>query len=313
MDVAHRYDVDGIHIDDYFYPYPVAEGGAEVQFPDDASWAAYRTSGGTLSRGDWRRSNISALIERIYKGLKAERRQALFGISPFGIPRPGQPPVARGFDQYDKLYADTVLWLNKGWCDYWTPQLYWKLDAPQQPYRALLEYWIEQNTEKRHVWPGLFTSRVGDSWGNWEPKEILDQIGATRDTPGASGHVHFSMKALQRDRNGLVAPLREETYREPALIPPSPWLDQDAPAAPEVEARIEGGEVVLALKPGAGEPPFLYAIQARRGGRWNLRVLPAGSEPIKLDDASPAAEVAVTAVDRLGNASPPVVHKVQTP
>ena len=308
MDVARRYDVDGLHIDDYFYPYPVAGPveGQELPFPDDPSWQAYQASGGGLARDDWRRRNINELIERVYKGLKAEKPQVQFGISPFGIPRPGQPPVVRGFDQYEKLYADTVLWLNRGWCDYWTPQLYWPIDAPQQPFRALLEYWVEQDTQHRHVWPGLFTSRVGQGGTrNWEPREIVDQIEVIRETPGASGAVHFSMKALLRDQCGLADRLEQGPYAKPALVPPSPWLDDQPPAPPEFDWLHDAGETSLSLRPGVGGTPFLYAVRFRnKEGAWSLSLHPAEMPIVPaLGDIDPNAEVVVTAVDRLGNES----------
>src|SRR5688572_16637513 len=141
MDVVERYDVDGIHIDDYFYPYPVQDKEKnEVDFPDDPSWKRYQESGGKLSRHDWRRENINRMMKKIYEGTKKRKPWVRFGISPFGIWKPGYPQVVQGFNQYEKLYADAKLWLNKGWLDYWTPQLYWKLSAPAQPYEPLLNW-----------------------------------------------------------------------------------------------------------------------------------------------------------------------------
>ena len=177
-DLVRRYDLDGIHMDDYFYPYPVNDPatGEELDFPDEPSWNAYRAAGGQLERADWRRHNVSALIEAMYGAIKREKPRVMLGISPFGIPRPGLPEGVVGFDQYAKLYADTVRWLREGWCDYWSPQLYWKVDAPGQPYRPLLEYWLSQNAKERHMWPGLSISRVGDGEKGYAPEEILRQI-----------------------------------------------------------------------------------------------------------------------------------------
>ena len=204
LDVVNRYDVDGIHIDDYFYPYKEYLTDKETKkvsdFPDDPSWARYQESGGTLSRDDWRRDNVNRLIERIYKGIKRIKPHMQFGISPFGIAKPGRPSTVKStFSQYDTLYADAQLWWNKGWCDYYTPQLYWKVGS-DQPYEDLVEWWANENTYGRHLWPGLFTSRVGDgSEKAFAVNDIIEQIYVTRDTAGATGHVHFSMKALQRD------------------------------------------------------------------------------------------------------------------
>ena len=108
MDVVRRYDIDGVHFDDYFYPY------GDGTFPDDSTWAEYLTGGGSLSRGDWRREAVNTLIRRVYQGIKKEKPHVKFGVSPFGIWRPGFPPSIAGFDQYGVLYADAKLWLNEG-------------------------------------------------------------------------------------------------------------------------------------------------------------------------------------------------------
>ena len=132
MDITRRYDVDGIHIDDYFYPYP----SGSTPFPDDATYAAYLIGGGTMSLADWRRDNVNRMIRRIHDGIKSVKRHVKFGISPFGIYRPGQPggmpnPI-RGLDQYSRIYADPKLWLQNGWLDYLAPQLYWAIAPPAQ-------------------------------------------------------------------------------------------------------------------------------------------------------------------------------------
>jgi uncharacterized lipoprotein YddW (UPF0748 family) len=219
LDVVRRYDIDGIHIDDYFYPYKEKDSqGKIIPFPDDDTWAEYQKSGGTLSRDDWRRAAVNTFIERMYTETKALKPWVKVGISPFGIWRPGNPEGIKGFDQYGELYADAKLWLNKGWVDYWTPQLYWAIDKNEQSFPKLLEWWVGENTQHRHVWPGLGTYRHS-------PKEIVAQIEATRRQPGAIGHVHFSMKTIMRNRDGIVDALKE-VYKEPAVVPASPWLKE---------------------------------------------------------------------------------------
>ncbi len=239
MDVVERYDVDGVHIDDYFYPYPEAareddDTAGVIPFPDDESYKKYTAAGGKLNRADWRRQNIDTLIHRIYDGIKARKKSVQFGISPFGIPRPGLKGIeyVRGFDQYDKLYADTVKWLKNGWCDYFVPQLYWKVGAPQQPYLGLLRWWTENNPKGRHIYGGLFTGRVSDAEDSWSPDEILGQIMITRLTPGAGGNVHFSEKSFDSNRAGISEKLRDGLYARQALTPQSPWLDSLEPGAP---------------------------------------------------------------------------------
>lgn len=126
MDLVRRYDIDGVHFDDYFYPYREYNKGED--FPDSTSWAAYKARGGKMSRGDWRRDAVNSFISSLYTAIKKEKRQVKFGLSPFGIWRPGYPESACCFDQYDVLYADAKRWLNKGWIDYFSPQLYWPIN-----------------------------------------------------------------------------------------------------------------------------------------------------------------------------------------
>jgi len=302
LDVVRRYDVDGIHLDDYFYPYPVADPNtkAEIDFPDDASWSREHEGDDPKARADWRRENISRMVRELYEGIKKTKPHVMFGVSPFGIPRPGKPKGVVGFDQYAKLYADTETWLQEGWCDYWTPQLYWKVDAPGQPYRPLLEYWISINQQKRHVWPGLSISRIGRGDTGYAPEEIFRQIEIMRETPGADGVVLFSMKVLSENRRGLATSLAEGLFKEPALVPASPWLDDKAPAAPKLKADKAGR---IAVEPGAKEGPGWWVIQARRGDAWTTQVIPGVA---KLIDLGPEAadEASVFRISRTGIAGP---------
>ena len=225
VDVVRRYDVDGIHIDDYFYPYPIAapDGGGDLDFPDEPSWAKYRLSGGSLPREDWRRANVDALIERIHAAVHREKPRVLFGVSPFGLGRPDlRPPAIAGFSPYDKLHADVELWLARGWLDYLAPQLYWPIDAPAQPFGPLLDYWTAANTAGQHVWPGLFTSRIDGTASSWSAQEIMNQLALTR-ARHVDGHIHFSMSALMQNRDGIADRLTA-AYATPALVPESPWL-----------------------------------------------------------------------------------------
>jgi uncharacterized lipoprotein YddW (UPF0748 family) len=223
LDVVRRYDIDGVHLDDYFYPYQEKDAaGRPIPFPDDDTWAAYQKKGGTLSRDDWRRHAVNRFIERLYKGVKLVKPWVKVGISPFGIWRPGNPPGIAGFDAYAGLYADSRLWLREGWVDYFTPQLYWPIKQEKQSYPKLLAWWRDQNPKGRHIWPGLIPSRVTGGERGWPAQEIADQIRITREQ-GAGGNIHFSMKALMRNRGGVADKLKE-VYSEPAQVPPTPWL-----------------------------------------------------------------------------------------
>lgn len=301
LDVVRRYDVDGVHLDDYFYPYPIADPKtkAEIDFPDDASWKREHSGNDPAARADWRRDNMNQMVRGLYEGIKKAKPHVLFGISPFGIPRPGKPAGVVGFDQYAKLYADTETWLASGWIDYWTPQLYWKIESKGQPFRPLLDYWISINEKARHVWPGLSASRIGAEPGQgYDPEEILNQIRIIREAPGEDGVVLFSMKPLLQDRRGIATTLAEGLFREPALIPASPWLGDQAPSAPVLAA--DGGRV--AVKPGPGAPPALWAVQSRKGDAWTTRIVPAATTP-KLPQ-TPADEVVVSGVSRSGVVGP---------
>jgi len=302
LDVVRRYDIDGVHMDDYFYPY--AEPGADKQpipFPDDDTWADYQKAGGKLSRADWRRDAVNRFVERLYREVKKEKKWVTVGISPFGIWRPGHPEGIEGFDQYEGLYADAKKWLNEGWVDYFTPQLYWPIKQERQSYPKLLAWWAGENTRMRHVWPGNIPSRVGRTEKGFPASEIVDQIVATREQAGATGNIHFSMKALMNNTGG-VADAMARVYGEPALVPASPWLDDQPPAKPAAEWSAERKE--LQVTAGAGEPARLFVIRKRAAGKWEARIYAAvGKKELRVAYASTPDLLVVTAVDRTGNES----------
>ncbi|CAN5709503.1 glycoside hydrolase family 10 protein [soil metagenome] len=299
LDVVRRYDIDGVHIDDYFYPYKERDkAGRIIDFPDERSWSRYRAAGGSLSRDDWRRQNVDQFVERLYTEIKREKRSVRFGVSPFGIWRPGYPAQVRGLDAYTELYADARKWLVSGWLDYFAPQLYWPVAQHAQSYPVLLDWWVEQNHHGRHIWPGNFTSRVGpDRARNWPAAELLEQIQLTRHRPGATGNVHFSMRTLMGDPDGLSGQL-SAAYREPALVPASPWLGGARPAPPRVTMRTNGEGAVLDIANGPGVAPWLIAIRSRRGSHWTTEILPGRTVSHVLNSRPDA--VVVTAIDRLG-------------
>lgn len=304
-DVLRRYDVDGVHIDDYFYPYPVVVNGIEQPFPDDDSYARYTLAGGLLARDDWRRANVDAMVQALHRTVRALRPQARLGISPFGLGRPDRRPAGiSGFSQYDKLFADVERWFDEGWLDYLAPQLYWPLDRAGQNFARLLDYWIGGNRHQRHLWPGLFTSSVRASAAEpasaraWPARELLDQVAALRQRPAADGHIHFSMAALMQDRDGVATLLQFGPYAEAALPPATPWLEATAPAAPALDLegrqlRVQAGTASTA----SGATVARWAVWRRVGGAWRFAV--AAPAETLLDVAS-ADLVAVAAVGRTG-------------
>jgi uncharacterized lipoprotein YddW (UPF0748 family) len=317
-DLLRRYALDGIHIDDYFYPYPVlanpaaGAGSAELPFPDDDSYARHRLAGGLLAREDWRRANVDALVRELHSTVHRVRPGTRFGISPFGIGRPDRrPPGITGFSQYDKLFADVESWLAQGWLDYLAPQLYWPIERPGQRFDALLAHWQGEvaalsPAPQRHLWPGLFTSQVrqraDDATGprSWPASELLAQLALLR-REGASGHIHFSMKALMQDRDGLASALAngpDAPYAHSALVPATPWLDPRVPAAPTL--RAEGAAVQIVPAP---ENPSAarWAVWRRVQGRWRFAVLPGAARGFAADGAE---RIAVSAVSATGVEGP---------
>lgn len=196
-DIVKRYDIDGLHYDDYFYPYP-KKG---VAFPDQAN---FKASGGRMSLSDWRRNNINEMVRDIYSTVKAARSGCEVGISPFGIWKPGNPPGVTGMNQYEELFADPKLWMERGWCDYIVPQLYWSLDSKGQPFEQLLKWWCA-NAGRTRVVAGLGAYRINES--KWPASEIVNQINVCNKTRGCKGYAVFSMKVLMKNSGGLATAL----------------------------------------------------------------------------------------------------------
>ncbi len=304
-DVVSRYDIDGIHIDDYFYPYKEKDAaGKIIPFPDDDTWEAYQKAGGRLSRDDWRRDAVNTFVQQMYTQTQKIKPWVKVGISPFGIWRPGHPEGIAGFDQFAELYADAKLWLNEGWCDYYTPQLYWPIAQEKQSFPKLLEWWRKQNTQKRHLWPGLYTSRVTGAEKGWKATEIRDQIALTRQMVEPPGVIHFSMKALVRNSGGIADEL-QKTYAEPALVPETPWLAEGKapPAAPTL--RRAGATLQVQATAGAR----FVVVQTLAGTDWKTRVVGLTADGAAAIPVPEGERVRVYVLDRTGRISEPVELK----
>ena len=290
IDVVRRYDIDGVHLDDYFYPYP--KGG--LKFPDGKSPAQ-------------RRAYVDQFVSSLYSSVKKEKPWVRVGISPFGIWRPGVPSgIEAGLDSYDHLAGDSRKWLKNGWVDYLAPQLYWRISPQKQSFPKLLEWWRDQGS--RPVWPGIATSRIKSSDDPGRPaSEITSQIDLTRKIGrNWNGHIHWSVSSLMANRDGIVQRL-SGSYTQPAAVPPMPWITKRSPQSPGVGALVKAGNTSIRWQPCASTARV--AIQARNGRSWHtVRIAPAraGSLSIPRADA-----IAVTALDRYGNASPPKVLAVQ--
>lgn len=298
MDVVKRYDVDAVQFDDYFYPYPEKNFyGHEMNFPDDATWRKY---GPDLAHDDWRRANVNQFIQSAYQSIKAEKPWVKFGVSPFGIWRPKTPASVRGLDAYASLYADSRLWLAKGWLDYCTPQLYWAVDAPQQSFPVLLNWWTQQNIKGRHLWTGLNAAATG---GKFATDEIARQIKVIRTQPGASGEIFYHLRSVL-DSRSLNDSVRLQ-YLQTALVPPSPWLDATPPDKPKLTVMENRGGQRVHWESAGNEPAWLWVLQSRTNNAWTTEILPANQTTRTFFNAPPDA-LAIRAVDRLGNLSAPV-------
>ena len=286
MDVVRRYDIDGVHLDDYFYPYP--KGG--LVFSDGKTPAQ-------------RRAYIDGFVSNLYTSVKGQKPWVRVGISPFGIWRPGVPAgIEAGLDSYEQLAGDSRKWLKSGWVDYLAPQLYWRISPEKQSFTALLGWWRQQGS--RPVWPGIATERIQSSEDPGRPaSEIIRQIELSRKIGDSwNGHIHWSAKSLVSNRGGIATQLAK-TYTQQAAIPPMPWVNNKAPAAPGVSASVDAKNTVVHWVPDAGTAKI--AVQAKNDGTWRtLKIVYAGAGQTTIPRAD---AIAVTSLDRYGNASPPKV------
>ncbi|MDR5591342.1 glycoside hydrolase family 10 protein [Christiangramia sp. SM2212] len=301
MDIVKRYDIDGVHFDDYFYPYASYNG--KKDFPDEKSWQKYLASGGELSRGDWRRKNVNDFVERIAEDIKAEKSFVKFGISPFGIWRPGFPKGINGMDQYEELYADAKLWLNKGWIDYFTPQLYWPTRQVGQSFPVLLGWWESENVVGRHVWPGINLGLEDKEENKGEiASQILISRGILRDNPGT---VHWNIGPLMKN-DSLAKSLKNGPYLKNAIVPASPWLDDEAPTTPNFEVKVSSENIQLKWVRD-NEDIFRSVVYYRyKDSNWEFKILNLNSATFEIPKVSQEKmldKIGVTSVDRTGNQS----------
>ena len=246
-----------------------------------------------MARDDWRRANIDVFIERMYREVHAIKPGVVVGISPFGIWRPGYPESVRGLDAFATIYADSRKWLQQGWVDYFVPQLYWSIAAPQQSFPALLDWWIGENVHGRYIWPGLAAYRVQNgSASALTLDEIPSQIGIDRQRPTAPGHILFNTKSVLKRNGGVIATLARDVYTAAAIVPAFTWLDSLPPPAPAIE--VSGG--MLRITGAAGEESRWWAVRAHvpsrwtwlghRSSPWTTRLVFAGQRAIAIDGAT---------------------------
>ena len=287
LDVVRRYDIDGVHLDDYFYPYP----SGNLRFNDGKTPAQ-------------RRAVVDAFVSQLYSSVKKQKPWVRVGISPFGIWRPDVPDgIEAGVDAYEHLAADARKWLQNDWVDYMAPQLYWRISPQKQSYPVLLEWWRAQGT--RPVWPGIATTRIQSTEDPGRPaSEIINQIELSRKLGGQNyvGHLHWSAKGLMKNQGGISTALRK-VYTQPAAVPPMPWLSKSVPAQTAASASASGSNATVRWP--APQGISKVAVQARKSGVWHtIAIVPASVGSIS---TTRAEAFAVTSFDRYGNSSTPKI------
>jgi len=305
LDVVKRYDVDGVVFDDYFYPYPEKGwSGAPMNFPDDASWKK-RSVPETIAipRDDWRRANINQFVQKISASVHAAKPWVQFGISPFGIWRPGVPAGidAHALDAYGRLYADAPLWLRNGWVDFLAPQLYWPIAPREHSFPLLFQWWRQQNPKGRHVFAALNDAAVGTKFSD---DEIGRQIDAVRTQTSNGGEVHYHLRSLV-ENSGLARTVAAK-YAQPALAPAATWLSAPALATPKLAVDAANHSARARWEISGNEPARGWLLQFRANGNWTTQIFPGGQTDFYFNNAAPDA-VSLRAVDRLGNLGEPAV------
>jgi len=314
-DVVKRYNIDGVHLDDYFYPYRVP--GAP--FNDNKSFAKY---GQGMNRDDWRRNNVNLFISQLNTNIKNAKSWVKFGVSPFGVWRNARQDAegsntTAGQTCYDDLYSDVVLWMQRGWVDYLMPQLYWEHNHKAAAFNTLLPWW-SQRCYRRHVYFGLgvyrMTEHPGGVWRSsnellWQLRDIRKQCGEANP-----GYCFYSASCFDKIGQSLKDSLRMVYARYPAIPPAMPWIDSIAPAAPVVKgADLNGAYQLKWEEKNPSKEPLKYIVyRFTENERINLeradRIL-AIQQSTDYTDADARnykqCTYIVTALDRTWNESQP--------
>lgn len=310
MDIVDRYDVDGIHFDDYFYPYPAAG----VDFPDDASYAKY---GNGMDRGDWRRQNVDMLIEGIHNRIAGSKPWVRFGISPFGIYRnkttDPRGSNTSGLQNYDALFADVLLWTEKGWIDYLLPQLYWELEHKRASTLELANWW-NNYTNGRHMYYGQDVDNImkhPDIAPGTDKTQLRHKVQLSRDLANVQGNCWWPGYSVTKNVGGVADSLANGLQSTIALVPAYPWISAEKPAPVSLAPVKEDG--LLKWTSPAKEGKVTDVV------RFVIYRFPLGQTNLNLDDAQYIEAVVpgntyratkpgiymVTALNRANNESKP--------
>lgn len=324
-DIVRRYDVDGIHMDDYFYPYPVAG----MTIPDQATYITHKN--GIDNVDDWRRYNVNLFIEMMHDSIRAVKPWVKFGVSPFGIYHNVQPGSnipgsnTRGLQNYDNLYADVLYWINKGWVDYNIPQIYWEIGHKAADYEELIKWWsrfaggrplfIGQDVER--------TVRAADL-KNPQRNQMSAKFGLQRSLRGIQGSCLWYSAAVVRNEGNYATALQKNYHRTPALQPLFPFIDDEAPGKPRKLKTMwmpNGYYLFWTAPKGTQEMDVArnYVVyRFEQGERIDLfnpehivAITPQTFYRLPYENGRKKAVYVVTALDRLQNESKAVKKKVK--
>lgn len=313
VDIVNNYDVDAIHMDDYFYPYPANK----KDFPDNASYKKY---GKGMARADWRRQNVDQLIELIHDKIRSSKKPWVrFGISPFGIWRnkasDPRGSNTNGLQNYDDLYADVLLWAQKGWIDYLVPQLYWELDHAKASYITLVDWWADSVDPKCQLYIGQDVEKTM-SKPDLAPSKKLNQLDRkvemTRARDEIQGNVWWPGYSLTKDSQGSATALKNSHQSTPALVPAYPTLGKDRPAAVK-KVRVKGDMLSWAaseIKGKSSDATKYVVYKCPAEGQVDIEdpvnIVAITTEPkLQLKESG---YYVVTAIDRLNNESKPSIQ-----
>lgn len=317
-DIVLRYDIDAIHFDDYFYPYPLEE-----EFPDTTSFALYNRGFFPEKKADWRRENVDIIIKTLHETIKKTKPWVKFGISPFGVWR-NLSDDSRGSDtmagttNYDDLYANIIKWQKKGWIDYSLPQLYWHIGHPLVDFKTLAHWWKKHHYGRDiYIGHGIFKNNIASTVHEWTlPGELPQQIKLLREIPEIGGSAFYSSNHFNRNLQGFQDSLIRHYYNRPALIPPMHWIDDNPPLP--VRKFKKGWWKRIKWKPHAiqkmMDKPWRFVIYLNEKGvtfnrdnsQFIYAILPKDERKIsfpRINRKKKKYEIRVSVIDRMNNES----------
>ena len=314
-DIVARYDVDAIHFDDYFYPYPTSD-----EFPDTTSFKFYSRGFFDENKADWRRENVDILIEMLNDTIKSVKPWVKFGISPFGVWRniaddPRGSNTKAGTTNYDQLYADVIKWQEKGWIDYLLPQLYWQIGHPSVDFDHLANWWNE-HAYGRAMYVGQAVYKIDESSAvkEWTlPNEMPNQIRLLRSISGIGGSGFYSSVHFVRDLFGFQDSLKNDLYSKSAIVPPMSWIDS-TPPNPVIKIKSKGKKVKWKTTETSNEmdrPNLFIIYETEKGNPFEFNeaaqiVGIVNDNEIKFEKRNRKKkkyEIRVSVLDRLSNES----------